>query len=58
MNARGFPLKPLYAIPIEEIKSVSKNEKMIYPNQRKNQALNFLEIELSECYGSIASSIA
>jgi hypothetical protein len=48
----------LYAIPLPEIKDVRVKEALMYPHQRKSQALHFLEIELKESYGTIAASIA
>ncbi|CDW90472.1 protozoan cyanobacterial globin family protein [Stylonychia lemnae] len=58
LNAKSFPQKPLYAIPLPEISQVNSKEVLLHPNQRKNQALHFLEIELREKYGQIAQSIA
>ncbi len=55
MNSKSFPNKPLYCIPVPEISQVTMKEALMHPNQRKSQALHFLEIELKESYGMIAS---
>lgn len=36
INAKSFPNKPLYAIPLPEIKDLRIKEALLYPNQRKS----------------------
>lgn len=57
-SQKSFPTKPLYCIPIDEIEQVEIGERLLYPNQRKNDAIYSLEIHLKDTYGVIAMSIA
>lgn len=58
MHSKSFPYRPLYAIPLPEIKSISTNELTLQVNPKKSQTYYSLDIELSDKYAFIAESIA
>jgi len=50
-------LKPLLALPLEDIKTVELSDFLLHPNQRKKEALYKIEIQLASSYGDIADKI-
>ena len=58
MHSKSFPYKPLYAIPLPEVKEVHMKEITVQPTARKSLVLHSIEIVLSDKYRLIAKSIA